>query len=422
VERTATPSAAIPAERVRQVPDRVAKDRYVSPDFLRLELEHVFPRVWQLAGPLADLDRPGAYFTFELGDEAVLVVRQPDGVRAFHNVCLHRGRTLCEPGRGHGETFRCPYHHWEYGLDGRLVRMPGGEGAARWRDGGAPRLREVACAVAAGFVWVHLGPDPEPLRDFLGVVLERLHAYRMEEYALDRDQTVELECNWKVAADAFNEAYHLHAVHPQLLAMLDETRVETELLGRHAAIRVPFGVPSPSQPDRESVSDALRDLLRQAGIDPARYTGGAAGVRPAIQQALRARPEFDFSALTDAQLTENHYFYVFPNVALNLYALTLMVLRYRPHPSDPHRMLFDQQEYVRVPAGGKRPARPKHERFRYGEGSLGPVGDQDTYNLIRVQRGMRSSGFEMLRLGDRERCIQQMHATLDRYIGGAPLP
>ena len=270
MDRTATPSAAIPAERVRHLTQGVSKERYVSPVFLRLELERVFPRVWQLAGPLADLDRPGAYFTFELGDESVLVVRQPDGVRAFLNVCLHRGRALCEPGRGYAPTVRCPYHHWEYGLDGRLLRMPGGGGLARADEGGPLRLREVACAVAAGFVWVHLGDDPEPLPDFLGVIPDRLHVYRMEEYALERDQTVELECNWKVAADAFNEAYHLRAVHPQLLAMLDETAVETELLGRHAAIRVPFAVPSPSQPDRETVTEPLRDLLRQAGIDPAR--------------------------------------------------------------------------------------------------------------------------------------------------------
>lgn len=418
MDRATTPSAG---EQVRDRAPDVPKDRYVSPEFLRLELERVFPRVWQLAGPAADLARPGAYFTFELGDEAVLVVRQPEGVRAFHNVCLHRGRALCEPGRGQVQKFRCPYHHWEYGLDGRLLRVPCHDDFPAALLDGTSGLREVACELAAGFVWIHLAPEPEPLADFLGAVADRLRPYRMDEYVLQRDQTVELDCNWKVAADAFNEAYHLRAVHPQLLEMLDDTGIETELLGRHAAIRVPFAVPSQSHPDRETVNNSLRELLRHTGIDPARYAGSATGVRRAIQQALRARTDFDFSGLTDAQLTDNHYFYVFPNLALNLYALNLMVLRYRPHPSDPHRMFFDQQEYVRVAAKATRPPRPKLERFRYGEGSLGPVGDQDTFNLVRVQRGMRSSGFETLRLGERERCIRLMHGVLEEYIyGGSP--
>jgi phenylpropionate dioxygenase-like ring-hydroxylating dioxygenase large terminal subunit len=280
------------------------------------------------------------------------------------------------------------------------------------------RLSEVACAVEAGLVWVHLAPNPEPLADYLGAVLTRLLPYRIDEYALVSDQTVELDCNWKVAADAFNEAYHLRAVHPQLMQVVDETAAEIELVGRHAAIRVPLGLPSPGHDDRHAMNDLLEGLLAQAGLDPARHVGGAASVRPAIRAHLRAREDLDLSGLSDEQLTANHYFHVFPNVALNLYALSFLVLRYRPHGSDPGKMLFDQQEYVRVPRGAARPPRPKKQRFRHGEGSLGPVGDQDAANLIRVQRGMRSSGFEGLRLGADEAPIAHMHRMLEEYIDG----
>lgn len=395
---------------------RVPKTRYVSADFLRLELERVFANTWLLAGAAADVDQAGGYFTFEIGDESVIVVRSDDGVKAFHNACAHRGRLLREPGIGHARTFRCPYHLWEYDLDGTLQRLPEPECFAAAFEGERPRLRQVAAEVWGGFVWVSFAAEPEPFDVFLGPVAARLAPYHLEEYALVEDQTVDLPCNWKVGVDAFNEAYHLRAVHPQLLQMLDEVNVEQELLGRHSCIRVPFGLASPSARDRETVNDLLRGLLREAGLDPARYGGTASEVRGAIQRILRERGDFDFAGLSDDQLTDNHQYYVFPNLTLNLYATKHMLLRHRPHPTDPNRMLLDQQQYVRVPRGGQRPQRPKHQKFAYGKGSLGFVTDQDTFNLVRVQRGMRTAGFDGLLLGENEGRIRHMHRTIDEYL------
>ncbi len=394
----------------------ISKTRYTSPAFLRLELDHIFSRAWLLAGPVADVARPGDYFTFELGDESVIVVRNDDGVKAFHNACAHRGRLLRDPGHGHARTFRCPYHLWEYALDGTLERLPEPECfTATFREG-RPRLRSVAVDVWGGLVWVNFDPDPEPLVNFFGPVGARLAAYKLEEYALVEDQTVDLPCNWKVGVDAFNEAYHLRAVHPQLLQMLDEVHVEQELLGRHSCIRVPFGVPSPSFRDRDTVNDLLKSLLSDAGLDPTRYSGTAPEVRATIQRTLRQRSDLDLSELSDEQLSDNHQYYVFPNLTLNIYATKHMLLRHRPHPTDPNRMLLDQQQYVRVARGSQPPPRPKPEKFVFGKGSLGFVTDQDTFNLVRVQRGMRVSGFEGLRLGENEGRIRHMHRTIDEYL------
>jgi len=397
----------------------IPKSRYLDPAFLRLELDHVFACSWLCAGPVAALDRAGDYFTFEVGDESVLVVRQVDGVKAFHNACAHRGRLLRDPGMGHVGSFRCPYHLWEYGLDGRLVARPETEQFEACAAMQEVHLRDVACEVWGGLVWLCLAPQPEPLLEFLGPVAERLAAYSLEEYALVEDQTVVLPCNWKVGVDAFNEAYHLRAVHAQLLQMLDESRVEIELLGRHSCIQVPFGVVSPSFADQSTVNDHLKYLLRDAGLDPARFAGSASAVRASIQQFLRQRRDLDLAALSDAQLTDNHQYYIFPNLTLNIYAMKHMLLRHRPHPTDPNQMLLDQQQYVRVARGSKRPPRPKLETFRYGKGSLGFVTDQDTFNLVRVQRGMRSSGFAGLILGENERRIRHMHRTIDAYLGAA---
>jgi len=394
----------------------IPKSRYVDAAFLRLELDRIFARTWLLAGPEADVAEPGAYFTFELGSESVLVVRHPEGVKAFHNVCQHRGRLLREPGLGTARSFRCPYHLWEYGLDGVLQDLPEPEQFAGCLAGDRPRLRPVAAEAWGGFVWVNFDPAPQPLAEFLGPVAEPLAAYRLDEYALTEDQTVDLPCNWKVGVDAFNEAYHLRALHPQLLQMLDEGNVELELLGRHSCIRVPFGLVSPTMQDRETVNDHLKYLLSDAGLDPKAFPTSAARVRTAIREFLRGRTDVDLSALGDDQLTDNHQYYVFPNLTLNVYAMKHMLLRHRPHPTDPNRMLLDQQQYVRVPRGAPRPPRPKPERFHYGKGSLGFVTDQDTFNLVRVQRGMQSRGFDALVLGDNERRLRHMHRTIDEYL------
>jgi hypothetical protein len=179
---------------------------------------------------------------------------------------------------------------------------------------------------------------------------------------------------------------------------------------------VPFGVASPNARDRETVNDLLKSMLSEAGLDPARYTGSASAVRETIQRTLRQRSDFDLSALSDDQLSDNHQYYVFPNLTLNVYATKHMLLRHRPHPTDPNRMLLDQQQYVRVARGSQQAKRPKPEKFAYGKGSLGFVTDQDTFNLVRVQRGMRVSGFAGLRLGANEGRIRHMHHTIDEYL------
>ncbi|MDQ3034099.1 MAG: aromatic ring-hydroxylating dioxygenase subunit alpha [Myxococcota bacterium] len=413
----------------------VPKARYLSPDFLSLELERIFRRTWLVAGPASDLEHPGSFFTFEIAGESILVVRGDDGARAFHNVCQHRGRALRDPGRGQARTFRCPYHHWEYALDGTLIAVPEAASFASCPRAGAVPLgtrgslpiaasREslgltpVACELWQGLVWVHLGASPEPLSEFLGTIGPRIAAYDLASYVLEQDQTLDLDCNWKVGVDAFNEAYHLRAVHPELLELLDETRATLELEGAHSVIRVPFGEPSPSAPHRDAIGDLLGRWMRDAGLEPETYRGPLSGVRDAVRATLRARTDIDVAGLDDDQLTDNFQFYVFPNLTLNVYATRLMLLRHRPHPTDPGRMLLDQQQYARIPRDAKR-SRPTPEVGRFGSGSLGFVTDQDTHNLVRVQRGMQSSGFERLVLGSLERRLAHMHETMDRYLFGA---
>jgi phenylpropionate dioxygenase-like ring-hydroxylating dioxygenase large terminal subunit len=397
----------------------IPKERYTSAEYLHAEFEHLWPRVWLVAGLSSDLKAPGSYFTFEIGSESFLIVRQEQGVRAFHNVCLHRGRRLCEPGMGRVRSFSCPYHGWEWDRDGRLAHVPDAETFPDGVPAESSRLKSVACTEWAGLVWVFLSSDPPPLREYLGPVAPLIEAYRLPDYALVEDLTLDLPCNWKVSVDAFNEAYHLKSVHPEILGLVDDVNVRTDLLGRHGRLIVPFFVPSPRKENRDEIDASLRWMLEEAGIRADEMTGSALEMRHKVQQSIRAREkagELDCSGLDDDQLTDSHHFYVFPNFQLDLYSLTVLSLRARPHPTDPGRMFLDQRRFQRVSSARERPRRPVHNDFAFGAGSLGTVTDQDMYNLVRVQQGMQSSGLEGLVLGNQELLIRHMHCTLDAYI------
>jgi phenylpropionate dioxygenase-like ring-hydroxylating dioxygenase large terminal subunit len=401
------------------VTDLIAKERYTSPDYLRAELQHLWPRVWLMAGLSSDLPAEGSYFTFEIGADSVLVVRQQQGVRAFHNVCLHRGRRLREPGMGRARSFACPYHGWEWDTDGRLAHVPDAETFPDGVPPGSSRLKGVACEEWAGFVWVFLSADPPPLREYLGPVAPLIEAYRLPDYALVEDLTLDLPCNWKVSVDAFNEAYHLKSVHPEILGLVDDVNVRSDLLGLHGRLIVPFFVPSPRKENRDEIDAGLRWMLEEAGLERDQMGGSALDMRHKLQQSIRAREragEFDCSGLDDDQLSDSNHFHVFPNFQLDLYSLKVLTLRARPHPTDPGRMLLDQQRFERVSRAKGRPRRPVHNDFAFGKGSLGTVTDQDMHNLVRVQQGMQSSGFEGLVVGDQELLIRHMHRMLDAYV------
>ena len=399
----------------------IPKERYTSEEYMRLEWERMWTKVWNMAGRESDIPNVGDYFTTELGSESLLIVREAeDKVRAFYNVCPHRGNQIRNPGMGHAESFQCAYHFFEFNLDGSKKFVPDEDTFTQ----GVPQetaLVEVPCDTWGGFVWFNLNPDAEPLAEFLHPVNQHLDPYHMDEYAIVQDMTLEWDCNWKTSVDAFNEVYHVQGIHPQLLESLDDIHVQIDLYERHNRYLVPFGLVSPRYPNQEEVTQPLKEFMVAAGIDPETFTGGMGDVRPAMQAATKqsaAAQGLDVSELNDDQLSDDYHYYIFPSLTFNTNALNFLFFRQRPHATDPNKMLFDLQTYVRIPPGADWPPRPVHTTHKHGEISIGLVLDQDSYNLPRVQKGMNSRAYKGLLINYRERRIRHMHKVLDAYLEG----
>ena len=406
--------------------DLIRKERYTTPEFMQLEWERIWKKVWLLGAVESDLREPGDFVATEIGRESVLIVRQADGsVRAFYNVCLHRGNRLRPTGVGSADSFKCQYHHWDYALDGSFKRIPDldtfPQGAPPCRG-----LKELPCAAWGGFVWFSLDPDVGPLHEFLAPVHQHLEPYNFGKMALTRDITVEWNCNWKASVDAFNESYHVQGIHPQLMWYLHDLDIQIDCFERHNRYLIPFATWSPRVRRPPAIPDPIKVIMKAAGMDPADYDEPYENIRRDVQQWKRKHGPAqgkDYSQLNDDQLTDDYHYLIFPNVTLNVHADDLMLFRQRPHPTDPDRMFYDIWTFELVPEGHEWPARPKHQQFKHGEKSIGLVLDQDAANLPGVQAGMHSAAFEGLWIGAQELRIRHFHKVIDDYVygpGGKP--
>lgn len=187
---------------------------YTDADLYQADLELLFWRDWLVAAAGAELPKPGAYVTLQIGTASVIVVRGADQVvRAFHNSCRHRGSRICAAARGQAPKLVCPYHQWTYELDGRLLwaRDMGPD-----FDAASHGLRPVHCREVAGLVFVCLAsvaPDFEPLAEAAG---RYLGPHRLEECKVAHQSTIVERANWKLVLENNRECYHCSGSHPSL--------------------------------------------------------------------------------------------------------------------------------------------------------------------------------------------------------------
>jgi len=193
----------------------------VDPAYYEAEREAVFKRTWLNVGRVERLSRTGSYFTRELAvaDTSLILVRGKDGqIRAFHNICRHRGNKLvwndfpAEETTGTCRQFTCKYHAWRYGLDGELTFIQQEDeffGVDKSRYG----LKAVRCEIWEGFIFVNLDPEAAPLADYLGELAKGLEGYPFGEMTEVYTYRAEIGSNWKLFIDAFAEFYHAPVLH-----------------------------------------------------------------------------------------------------------------------------------------------------------------------------------------------------------------
>ncbi len=398
----------------------ITAERYTSESQLHREFEELWPRVWHFACLERDVAKPGAYVVWNIGRESIVVARTQTGeLAANYNVCQHRGARIMVDDRGCAERFTCPYHGWSYRPDGRLVVVPDNQRFERPVDRVERSLKAVRVEAALGLVFICMDLDVPPLLDILGPVVDRLEAYDLQSMTLISDQTVLLNCNWKAVLDNFHELYHVEHIHPLHALHFDCPTSFVELFQHgHTGVHIHGHTVNTRLPIPHDPPPVLERALRMFGADPADYGGRVLEVREAVQKLRRAagpRLGWDYDAFTDERLSDVEQYNAFPNLMITVQADDAMVMRARPHPTDPDWCYWDKFSLHRQPdeAVATRHGvafephsvddlapvpRPDHDEFVQddiiaGRKSMGTTIDQDVHFIRDVQAGMHSRGF-----------------------------
>lgn len=220
--------AALPLARARTIPSAW----YFDPEIYALECQKVFGGVWHWAARADQLAEPGNFATIDIAGEPILVVRDELGkLGAFHNVCRHRAAQVINQPEGKVAKLRCRYHGWTYDLAGRLRGLPEFDGVQEFckEEQGLP---PVSVATWGPFVFVHLGMPTTCLPDYLSPLPERSAALGLEQMKFVGRKEYLLDCNWKVFVDNYQDGgYHVNTVHPGLAGALDYAHYRTEIAG-----------------------------------------------------------------------------------------------------------------------------------------------------------------------------------------------
>jgi Rieske 2Fe-2S family protein len=280
--------ASRPGKVSRQSERTAPKD----PDFYRLDLELIWYRDWLFVGHDCELAKPGSFFTVQVGDYPVVLVRDQKGeLRAFHNSCRHRGSRVCTTDKGTAAKLVCPYHQWTYELDGRLLfARQMAEGFDKSQFG----LKPVACESVGGYIFICLADEPADFAPMRAMVEPYLLPHRLREAKVAFESTIVEKGNWKLVWENNRECYHCAGNHPELCKTFPEAPNVTGVNGAesdpemlaHWAKCEAVGLPSKFRIDAGGQYRATRaPLLR----DAVSYTmSGKRAVRKNLSDSVSA--------------------------------------------------------------------------------------------------------------------------------------
>ncbi|NNE75064.1 MAG: aromatic ring-hydroxylating dioxygenase subunit alpha [Acidimicrobiales bacterium] len=408
--------------------DDISIDRYISRDWHEAEVENLWRRVWQFACREDDIPEVGDYVLYEIVRDSYLVVRAaPDTIKAYPNACLHRGRRLKDyPGRC--SELRCSFHGFAWALDGRLANVP-----ARWDFEHVTddefSLPECQVGTWAGFVMINPDPAAEPLADFLGDIDTHFDRWDLANRYTQAHVAKVIDANWKIAQEAFCEAFHVNATHPQILPYLGDTNTQVDVWENFARAISPGGTPSPLLDRTPTQDEMMRSMLdvrhdedspRPVGEDESMRAVGAAMSRD------RWRPIAGdvVDGWSDAEMMDSIDYTIFPNFH-PWGSFNRIVYRFRPFGDD-HRRAIMECIFLAPYQGEKPPNAPVHwldetESFTDAPelGTLGKVFNQDLFNMARVQQGLETTRKPGMTLGNyQESKIRWLHDKLDQWVKG----
>lgn len=437
----------------------VPKGRYLDPDFLQLELDRLFTKVWQVACREEEIPDPGSYYEYTIGRQSLVVIRQRDGgVKAFHNTCAHRGMKVIR-GSGNAEgtelELRCKFHGWRYSLDGASTFVPCREEFADRPD---PEwgLAAVKVATWGGWVFVTMAPDPPELLDWLDPLPTALAPFRLQDMRYRWRKRTFLPANWKTVIDAFIEGYHTPGTHPQTMRADQGPRPTTEPAPPAEYVYAPY-TPTITYPNHsrfvytQRPEHAARDSGRQQRASrPEVYANSMryqylevgslvterdyraaeklANMEPCETPPFQlyhqlceelARDEgVEYPTMTMEQyFAGNGDWHMFPTMVMLVEKSCMLGYRMLPDATDPNRCVFEMFSLEHFAPGDVPETNWQvFQRWQDHDG-WGELPTQDLVNIGGIQAGMHSNGFTGLWLNTvQEMSIRNQHVIADRFL------
>jgi len=349
---------------------------YVDPSILEIEKSKIFRRTWQLVGTLHQtcgevngvkrtIAEPETFFTADLAGEPIVVVRDKQRtLRAFSNVCRHRAGPIAQ-GSGCKSVLRCGYHGWTYALDGRLIGTPDVEGV-EFFDRSTMGMVPLRLETWEQFIFVNFDPQAEPLTAFLGEIPLQARGFQFEGLQLAERRDYVIECNWKVYVDNYLEGYHIPIAHPGLMREIDYAQYRTETFRYYSQQFAPI-------------------RAMKSGDGERLYAPGTG-----LQEAL--------------------YFWIFPNLMLNVYPDNVSTNLIMPISQDKTLTVFEWFFHDAASSESK-------GRIRKAVQFSDEVQQEDIGLCESVQRGLRSATYDRGRYSvRRENGVHHFHMLLREFL------
>ena len=347
-----------------RIPAALSPRLYRDPEVLEVEQRRIFARTWQLAGHISQLPGPGSYVTAQAGAEPVLVLRDEHGeLRAFRNVCRHRGSRLLSGSGDCGKAIRCRYHGWTYRFDGELIGVPEGR-AIPGLDKSKLGLLPARVETLGGLVFVNLDIHATPLAEQVAGLPERLEPWGLETLKVKEEEPTTQPANWKIVVDNYLEGYHVPIAHPGLMRLLDYKRYDVQLHDSWLWYDAPL---------RDKPSGNRLERIYQRMVEPMPH-------------------------LPEADRRVWHYIFIYPNTTIDLYPDQVGIWRIAPdgplRSADLALTLLPQHSGLRTRA------------VQYVNRKVNElVSDEDADLVANQQAGLETRGFEPGPLSRREAAL-----------------